>query len=37
MQNHPLIRELYPDWKWIEQAGRTAANKAKAEVLLVRN
>lgn len=35
--DHPLIRELYPTdrWEWVELTGRTAANKAKAEVLLV--
>lgn len=35
--DHELIRELYPasHWRWLQQTGRTAANKAKAEVLLV--
>jgi len=34
--DHPLIRELYPEtlWYWHELTGRTAANRAKAEVLL---
>lgn len=37
--DHPLIRELYPEsaWKWNRFESRTAVNKAKAEVLLVRN
>ena len=37
--DHPLIRELYPEpeWRWVEFAGRTSANKAKREVLLLRN
>jgi site-specific DNA-adenine methylase len=36
--DHPLIRRLYPDaiWDWNAIDGRTSANKAKAEVLLVR-
>lgn len=35
--DHPLVRELYPapHWRWVELTGRTAANKGKAEVLLV--
>lgn len=37
--DHPLIRELYPEssWTWHCHDGRTAANKAKAEVLITRN
>jgi DNA adenine methylase len=37
--DHELIRKLYPAgaWTWHELTGRTAANKAKAEVLIVRN
>lgn len=37
--DHPMIRELYPRdvWTWHELDGRTSANKAKGEVLLVRN
>jgi DNA adenine methylase len=36
--DHPLIRKLYPesDWEWLAVSGRTASNKEKAEVLLVR-
>jgi len=35
--DHPLIRELYPadKWTWIEQAGRTGANKSAPEVLII--
>jgi len=35
--DHPMIRELYPEsrWHWQRFTGRTAANKAKTEVLLV--
>lgn len=35
--DHELIRELYPAdrWEWVELEGRTGANRAKAEVLLV--
>lgn len=34
--DHPLIRDLYTGcpWHWLEQDGRTAANKKKAEVLI---
>jgi hypothetical protein len=37
--DHPLVRELYPEtaWRWHRLTGRTAANKGKAVVLLVRN
>lgn len=35
--DHPLIRELYPEprWTWRRLSGRTQANKAKAEVLIL--
>lgn len=37
--DHLLIRKLYPadKWTWHELRGRTASNKVKPEVLLVRN
>lgn len=37
--DHPLIRDLYPEsaWKWHRFTGRTQANNAAAEVLIVRN
>jgi DNA adenine methylase len=38
--DHPLVRRLYPTaagWRWIELDGRTQANNAAPEVLLVRN
>lgn len=37
--DHLLIRELYPEplWTWHLLTGRTMANKAKAEVLIVKN
>ena len=36
--NHPLIRELYPEskWTWHHLEGRTQANNQKSEVLVVR-
>jgi DNA adenine methylase len=36
--DHPLVRELYPEreWAWHHpEGGRTQANKAAPEVLLV--
>ena len=35
--DHPLIRELYPElrWRWRRLTGRTQANNAKAEVLII--
>lgn len=36
--DHPLVRRLYAEshWHWQPVAGRTATNRAKAEVLLIR-
>lgn len=36
--DHPVVRRLYPEslWEWNAVEGRTATNRAKAEVLLVR-
>lgn len=33
--DHPMIRDLYLDWTWRELQGRTQANKAADEVLLL--
>lgn len=32
--DHPMIRELYSDWKWQSLAGRDQANNTKPEVLV---
>lgn len=33
--DHPLYRELYPDWTWVEIGGRNQGNKRISECLII--
>ena len=33
--DHPLYRELYPDWVWVPVEGRNQGNNTISEILII--